>query len=769
MKFLHSIYLCKICDTLKPIPQNPRIFTSLSEFPKKTSSIVLYYQTFNRSKKRFMHNSIKLSLIILILFLFNPKLDAANINLNSSMSKDTIPIPLAQKKDKLLSKHGDQRHDPYYWMKDRDNPEVRNYLEAENAYTTSVLQDTEELQEEIYQEIIARINPDDIGVPYELNGYIYLTKYEKDKEYPIHLRKLIGHDDEDYQTIIDVNELAEGHDYYQINSMAISPDNKWLAYGVDTVSRRIYTIHFKNLETGETLDETIENTTGTCTWAADNKTVYFSSKDETLRPDKIWSYVLGNPDSKTLIYEEKDSTFITYVYKSKSREYIIIGSYSTLAQEYRILKADDVGGEFKVFQERKRNLEYDISHAGGDMFYIVTNKEAQNFRLMQCSVKNTDEEAWEEVIPHRTDVFLEGIDVFKDYIVLSERKNGLTAIRVVSRLDPEIDYYLDTNDAVYVQGTAYNREFTASKVTTFYQSMVQPPIYYSYDMKSGSREVLQEKEYPTYDKSLYTTERIWATADDGARVPLSLVYKKGLKLDGNNPTLLYGYGSYGVSVDPGFASSFVSLLDRGFIFARAHIRGGSEMGRQWYDQGKLMHKKNTFTDFIACANALIDKQYTDSDKLTAMGGSAGGLLMGAVINLEPELFSAVIAAVPFVDVVTTMLDESIPLTTGEYDEWGNPNEKEAYEYIKSYSPYDNIKKVKYPALLVTTGFHDSQVQYWEPAKWVAKIRDFNSGDRPVLLRTNMDTGHSGTTGRYKAQKETAMEFAFLIKMLNLDN
>ncbi len=679
---------------------------------------------------------------------------------------EKITTPDAQKKKKVLVKHSDKRIDNYYWLNERENPEVIDYLKEENAYTKAELKHTEDLQNTIYEEMISRINPEEMSIPYDLNGYTYRSKYEEGKEYPIHLRKLKGENDEAYKVILDINELAEGHDYYQVAGMAISPDNQWMAFGVDTVSRRIYTIYFKNLETGEILEETIENTTGSCTWAADNKTVFYATKDETLRSNKIWSYKRGQADSKKLVYEEKDPTFLTFVYKSRTREYIIIGSYSTLSQEYRILKSDDVDGDFQVFQERTPHLEYSIAHAGGDEFYVHTNQDALNFRLMKCTLENTAVDAWEEVIPHRKDIFLEDFDVFKDYLVLSERKKGLTEVRVLSRTDDEIDYYLETDDEVYVIGTAYNMEFEAEKLTVIYQSMVQPTMYYAYAMKTGDRELLKEKKIPNYDKSLYTTKRLWATADDGTEIPMSLVYKKDVTLDGNNPLLLYGYGSYGHSIEPGFSSNNVSLLDRGFVYAIAHIRGGSELGRHWYDEGKLLQKKNTFTDFIACANALIDKNYTSSDKLCAMGGSAGGLLMGAVVNMAPNLFKAVVAAVPFVDVLTTMLDPSIPLTTGEYDEWGNPNEEEFYFYIKSYSPYDNVAAQDYPALLVTTGLHDSQVQYWEPAKWVAKLRDYNTSSAPVLLHTNMETGHSGTTGRYKRHRETAMEYAFLVDMVD---
>lgn len=680
------------------------------------------------------------------------------------MTKEAISVPNPAKRDKVLTIHDDSRVDPYYWMNERENPDVKEYLEEENAYTAEVLKDTKDLQEEIYQEIISRINPNEITIPYELNGYIYQAKYEEGKEYPIHLRKLKG--SETAEVILDVNELAEGHEYYDLSGLTISPDNKWMAYGVDTLSRRIYTIYFKNLETGEVLEEKIENTTGNCTWAGDSKSLYYATKDETLRADKIWRYTRGEKDSHSLIYEEKDDTFICYVYKSQTREYIIIGSYASLSQEFRILKADDVGGEFKVFQERQHKLEYDISHAGGDKFYVMTNKDAVNFRLMECTLEDTSLEAWKEVIPHREKVLIEDVEVFEDYIVLSERVKGLSKVRVIGRNNPSLDYYLEADDEVYLMGTTHNAEFAVENLTIFYQSMVQPPIFYSYNMRTGNREIIKEKIYPGYDKTLYDTERVWAIAEDGTKIPMSISFRKGMERNGDNPLLLYGYGSYGNSIEPSFSAGLVSLLDRGFIFVRTHIRGGSEMGRYWYDSGKLLDKKNTFTDFIACAKTLIEKKYTNPDKLMALGGSAGGLLIGAVINMAPELFKAVIAAVPFVDVVTTMLDTNIPLTTGEYDEWGNPNIKEYYDYIKSYSPYDNVTAQSYPAMLVTTGFHDSQVQYWEPAKWVARIRDFNTGKAPILLYTNMGAGHSGTTGRYKIHKETAMEYAFLVAMVD---
>jgi oligopeptidase B len=563
--------------------------------------------------------------------------------------------------------------------------------------------------------------------------------------------------------------MAEGYSFYQVTGLSVSHDNKILSYGVDTLSRRKYTIRFKNLETGEIYDDQILNTTGSSAWAADNATIFYTRKDEvTLRPDRIFRHKVGDdPEQDALVYNETDETFRCSVYLSKSMKYIMIGSFSTLSTEYRYLDAMHPMADFNVFLPRQREHEYFISHYK-DRFYIRTNYEAKNFRLMETGLDNTALDKWKEVIPHRSDVLLEDYEVFSDFLALQERENGLTGIRVMSH-DGANDYYIDFEEQTYMVYLSTNLDFDTDVVRYGYTSLTIPNSVYDYNMSSKEAKLMKRQEVVGgYNPDDYYAERLFATAKDGVKVPVSLVYKKGMKKDGENPTLLYGYGSYGASMDPYFSSVRLSLLDRGFIYAIAHIRGGEEMGRQWYEDGKLLKKKNTFTDFISCAEYLLDEKYTSEDKLFAMGGSAGGLLMGAVVNMRPDLFKGVVAAVPFVDVVTTMLDESIPLTTGEYDEWGNPNEKEYYDYMLSYSPYDNVEAKDYPAMLVTTGLHDSQVQYWEPAKWVARLREMKTNDEPLLLWVNMDFGHGGASGRFQRYKEVALEYAFMIDEAGLD-
>jgi len=683
-------------------------------------------------------------------------------------NKSKMNPPVAKKINKELSAHDHTRIDPYYWLNDRENQEVISYLEEENKYTGAMMKHTEELQTELYDEIVGRIKQTDMSVPYKRNGYFYYSRYEEGMEYPIYCRKE-GTLEADEEIMLNVNEMAEGYSYFQVGGISVSHDNKLLAYGVDTVSRRKYTICFKNLETGEILADMIPNTTGYAPWAADNKTVFYTRKDEvTLRPEKIFRHKLGDDATKDpMIYFEEDETFRTGVSLSKSMDYLLIGSFSTLSTEYRILKTDDPEGEFRVFQERQPELEYYISHYQ-DRFYIRTNHEAKNFRLMETPARRTALKNWKEVIGHREDVLLEDYEVFNNYMALQERKNGLTEIRILSH-DAERDFYIEFDEQAYVVYLSTNLDFDTELLRYGYTSMTIPNSVYDYNMNTGEKELLKRQEVVGgYDPDLYYAERLFATAADGVKVPISLVYKKDLKKEGGNPLVLYGYGSYGASMDPYFSSTRLSLLDRGFVYAIAHIRGGEEMGRQWYEDGKLLKKKNTFTDFISCGEFLIEEGYTTPDNIFAMGGSAGGLLVGAVYNMRPDLFKGVIAAVPFVDVVTTMLDESIPLTTGEYDEWGNPNVKEYYEYMLSYSPYDNVEAKDYPAMLVTTGLHDSQVQYWEPAKWVAKLRDMKTDDNLLLLWTNMEYGHGGASGRFQRYKEVALEYAFLIDLAGVD-
>lgn len=676
--------------------------------------------------------------------------------------------PVAKKIPKELTIHGDTRVDNYYWLNERDNPEVIEYLKEENAYCEAMLADVKDLQEELYQEIIGRIAQTDISVPYRLNGYYYYTRYEEGKEYPFYCRKK-GNLEAEEEIMLNGNELAEGHEYFQLSSITISPDNKKIAYGTDLLSRRLYTIHFKNLETGEILEQHIPNTAGAAYWANDNQTLFFAQKDTTtLRSGKIFRYKLDAGEPPELVYEEPDETFYAFVYKSRSKAYIIIGSTSTMTDEYRILSADDPEGTFSIVQERKRGLEYSIGHFR-DKLYIRTNLDAKNFRLMETPVTATGMENWKEVIPHREDVLLEGFMNFDNYMVIDERKKGNTHLRIIDMKSGK-EHDVAFGEEVYSAWMTTNPEFDTELLRFSYTSLTTPMSTYDYNMRTGERELLKRQEVVGgHNPEEYQSERVYAVAKDGKEVPISLVYKKGTALDGTAPLVLYGYGSYGHTTDPYFSSARLSLLDRGFIMAIAHIRGGEFLGRSWYEDGKLLHKKNTFTDFIACGHFLVDHHYTSSDRIMATGGSAGGLLIGAVINMDPDLFEGVIASVPFVDVVTTMLDESIPLTTSEYDEWGNPNDKEYYDYMLSYSPYDNVEAKAYPNMLVTTGLHDSQVQYWEPAKWVAKLRELKTDDNLLLLYTNMDAGHGGASGRFKQHRETAMEYAFLLKLVKAGN
>ncbi|MFV8225699.1 S9 family peptidase [Christiangramia aquimixticola] len=685
---------------------------------------------------------------------------------NNKELEKHIEAPKAKKIVKNLEKHGDIRVDNYFWMNQREDPEVIAYLNAENEYNDAMTAHTKDLQAKLFEEMKGRIKEDDESVPYKLNGYWYITRFEKGYDYPIHSRKKASLEAEE-EVMFNVNEMAKDFEYYSLGGLNVSPDNKLVAFGTDTVSRRQYTIRIKNLETGEIYDENIENTTGGSTWANDNKTLYYTKKDpQTLRSFQIYKHILGtSPAEDQLVYEEKDETFNTYVYKSKSREYIIIGSHSTLTTEYRFLDANNPEGDFSVFQPRERGLEYSISHFG-DHFYIVTNKDkATNFKLMKTPVGSTIKEYWTDVIPHREDYLLEDIDIFKDYLVVSERNNGLNKIRVIE-WNGNKEFYIPFDNETYTAYTSINPDFETDVLRYTYNSMVTPTSVIEYNMKTGDKVVLKEQEVlgGKFDKNNYVSERLWATAEDGTKIPVSLVYRKGIKKDGSNPLLQYAYGSYGSTIDPYFSTVRLSLLDRGFVYAIAHIRGGEYLGREWYENGKLFKKKNTFTDFIDVSRFIINENYTSSAHLYAMGGSAGGLLMGAVVNMAPNLYNGVIAGVPFVDVVTTMLDDSIPLTTGEYDEWGNPNNKEYYEYMKSYSPYDNVKDQDYPNMLVTTGLHDSQVQYWEPAKWVAKLREYKTDNNILLLHTNMDAGHGGASGRFEALKEVAEEYAFLLDL-----
>ncbi len=680
--------------------------------------------------------------------------------------QNDISAPKAKIIPKTLKKHKETRIDNYFWLNDRENQEVIDYLNQENAYYESMTAHTQDLKDSLFEEMKGRIKEDDSSVPYFYNGYFYITRFETGQDYPIFARKK-GSLSADEEILFDCNEMAKGHAYFKLGGLSISPDNKFASFGVDSIGRRIYTIQIKNLETGEILADKIENVTGASVWANDNNTIFYVRQDQvTLRADKVFRHKL-NTDSENdvLVYDEVDDTFNVSISKEKSRKYIVIGSGSTLTTEYRILESNNPDGEFTVFQPRVRGLEYSISHYE-DSFYVLTNKDkATNFKLMKTPEGKTGKKNWVDLIPHREDVLLEDIEIFKNYLVVEERSNGLNHIRIMPWGD-EPDYYLPFGSETYNAYTTTNVDFDTDILRYSYQSLATPSSVIDFNMKTKTKEILKEQQVlgGKFDKENYVEERVWATARDGVKVPISMVYRKGLEKNGKNPLLLYAYGSYGITMDTYFSSTRLSLLDRGFVYAIAHIRGGEDLGRQWYEDGKLLKKKNTFTDFIDCSKFVIDQKFTSPEHLYAEGGSAGGLLMGVIVNEAPELYNGVIAQVPFVDVITTMLDDSIPLTTGEYDEWGNPNNKKYYDYMLSYSPYDNVKAQEYPNMYVSTGLHDSQVQYWEPAKWVAKLRDLKTNNKLLFLDTNMDAGHGGASGRFEALKDLAKEFSFLLDL-----
>jgi oligopeptidase B len=673
-----------------------------------------------------------------------------------------IEAPIAKKIDKKMTIHGETRVDPYYWLRERENPEVIEYLKAENAYTDAQMKDTERLQKKLYKEMVGRIKQDDESVPYWMNGYLYYSRFEKGKEYPIYCRK--PSEDAEEEILIDVNKLAEDYAFYQVSGLYVSPDNKMLAFGEDTLSRRKYTLRFLNLETREFLPDQIVNTPGGVAWANDNKTIFYNLKDETLRPAQTWRHTLGtDPEEDVMVFDETDPTFYHGVYRSNSGKYIMLVSEATMTTEYSYINADDPTSDPVVIQERIRGLEYRPTHVGS-VFYILNNDDAQNFKLSAAPVSAPGIENWKTIVPHRKDVLIEGTEFFKNRYVLQERSNAETNLRILS-YDGKIDNYIKFDEEAYDVWIGTNRDFDSDWLRFGYESMATPGSTFDQNLITGER--ILKKERPVlgdFDKNNYETKRLWAEARDGVKVPMSIVYRKGTPLDGSAPLVLYGYGSYGINMTPYFSTVRLSLLDRGYIWAIAHIRGSETMGRYWYDDGKLLNKMNTFMDFIDCADYLVKEKYTGYDKMVAMGGSAGGLLVGAVANLAPEKFAGIVAQVPFVDVVTTMLDDSIPLTTNEYDEWGNPNIKEYYDYMMSYSPYDNVKAQDYPNILITTGLHDSQVQYWEPAKWTAKLRDMKTDDNLVLLKTEMDYGHGGASGRFQVYKEIALEWAFILKV-----
>ena len=691
--------------------------------------------------------------------------------------KPEVLSPVAEKIPEELTMHGHTRIDNYYWMRlsdeqknsevpDEQTKRVLDYLNAENEYLDKMLGHTETLQEKLFNEMKGRIKQDDESVPYLENGYYYYTRYEEGKEYPLYYRKK-GSLEAEEELLLDVNKLAEGKKYCSVSRLSISPDNDIMAYGVDYVSRRRYDIHFIDLATGDPMEDVITNTTGSATWANDNKTLFYVGKNtETLRSERIVRHKLGRPVGEdVVVYFEEDEEFTTRVGKTKSRKFLVINNDQTLSTETMILEADNPDGSFRMFEPRQVNHEYSIDHIGNS-FYIRTNVGgASNFKLMKTGERNTGKDSWTDVIPHRDDVLLQGFELFDEYMTVSERINGLNNLRVFNMADGT-DYYLEFDEEVYSARLRSGTEAGTENMRYSYTSLTTPSSVFEFNMRTKEKILLKEDEVlGGFDKENYESKRLWATADDSTQVPISLVYRKGFIQDGKSPLLLYAYGSYGASRDPSFNSNILSLLDRGFAYAIAHIRGGSEMGRYWYEDGKLLKKINTFTDYNDCAEFLINEKYSSPERLFAQGGSAGGLLMGAILNLQPELFKGVIAGVPFVDVVTTMLDPTIPLTTFEWDEWGDPREKEYYDYMLSYSPYDQVQTIDYPNILITTGFWDSQVQYWEPAKWIAKLRDMKTDDNLLVMKCNMVAGHGGASGRFERLKTTALEYAFMLDLV----
>ncbi len=677
-----------------------------------------------------------------------------------SAQSSTPPVP--PQRPHVHSNFGVDRADPYYWLREREDPEVIGYLTAENAYTAARTAAIEATSQAIYGEIVGRIKQDDASAPVFDNGYHYRTRFAEGQQYPVYTRRK-GTVDAPEEVLVDGNARAEGHAYWGLGALEVSDDNRLLAFAEDTVSRRVYTIRFRDLVTGELLPDVLETTTGNVVWAADNRTVFYGGKNpETLRSERILRHTLGTPQSAdTEVFFEADEEFNTYVQRSKSRAYVFIVSDQTEATEVRFAPASTPTAPFAVFQARTPGLEYSVEHAG-DAFYIRANaRGATNFAIFRASLTATGVDAWTAIVPERPEAFVEGMDVFAAHLVTQERENGLTRLRVRG-LDGALQREVGFDEPTYAASLGANPEYATETLRYVYSSMTTPGSTYDERMDTGVRTLVKrDPVLGDFDAARYVTERVFATATDGTRIPVSIVRARTTPVDGTAPLLLYGYGSYGASMSAGFSIPRLSLLDRGFVYAIAHIRGGQEMGRAWYEQGRLMNKTNTFTDFIAAGEHLVAQRYADPARLYAQGGSAGGLLMGAVVNLRPDLFKGVHAAVPFVDVVTTMLDASIPLTTFEYDEWGNPNEEAAFRYMLSYSPYDNVATTAYPPLLVTTGLHDSQVQYWEPAKWVARLRERNGGAPDVLLKTNMVAGHGGASGRFERYREVAFEYAWL--------
>jgi len=685
---------------------------------------------------------------------------------NASMNAETPKPPAAKIIPKVDTVNGYVRTDNYFWLRNRENPEVISYLEAENTFTEAMMKHTEPLQEKLYKEMLSRIKETDWSVPEKIDDYFYFSRTEEGKQYPIYCRKKGSLETAD-EVILDVNQLATGHSFMKIGAHEQSPDHRYLAFSTDTAGSETFTLQVKNLNSGQLLPDRIPNTYYAVEWANDNRTLFYTTLDAAIRPYKLYRHILGDdPRNDVLVYHEKDDAFYLELAKTRSRQYILMNLGSNTTSEVRYLKADEAAGEFKIIHPRQHEMEYAVEHHG-DRFFIVTNDDAKNFKLIEAPVADPSRANWKEVLPHRTDIKVDGADAFRNHLVVYERKGGLKQVRVLNFVTNE-SHYLEFPEPVYTVSAGGNPDFNTNLFRFNYSSLITPNSVFDYNLDSRQRELKKQTEVlGGYNPRLYQSERISARAADGTEIPISLVYTKGMVKKGKNFCYLYGYGSYGISMDPTFNSNRLSLLDRDFIFAIAHIRGGGEMGRPWYEDGKLLKKKNTFTDFIACAEHLIKENYTSRAGLVASGGSAGGLLMGAVANMRPDLCKAVVAKMPFVDVINTMLDPTIPLTVIEYEEWGNPGKKEFYDYMMSYSPYDNVAAQKYPNILITAGLNDPRVAFWEPAKWTARLRALKKGNGRLLLKMNMGAGHAGASGRYDYLKEIAFEYAFVFDVLGL--
>ncbi len=672
-------------------------------------------------------------------------------------------VPQAKKQPREFTEHGNVRTDDYYWLREKENPEVIAHLNAENAYTESVLAGTKGLQQELFEEMKGRMNENDMSAPYRYGGYFYYSRTEAGKQYPIFCRKPDTLDAQE-EILLDENVVAEGHEFLSVAFIEVSPNHRLLAYAVDFKGNEKHEVRIKDLETGDHLSDRITDVEYSFEWANDSRTFFYTVSDETSRPYRVMRHTLGSDASAdALVYEDLDERFFVSLSKSRSEKYIFIELESKITGETHVLDADVPGAPYRIIAPRRQGHEYSVEHHG-DEFLIVTNKDAKNFRLMSAPVASPSEEQWKEVIPHRKDVMLEGVDAFESFVVVHELEGALRQLRVIREGE---DYRIPMPAQVYALGSAPNAEYVSDVFRFAYSSLATPSTTYDFDTRAKELVTVKKRQvFGGFDESAYEVERTFAVAEDGTRIPVSLAYRKGAKT-GKNPLWLHGYGSYGSLQNPSFVESRISLLDRGFVFALAHIRGGGEGGRLWYEDGKFLKKRNTFTDFITCAEHLVANGYGAKDKLVVSGRSAGGLLMGAVANMRPDLFQAIVTAVPFVDVINTMMDPTIPLTVTEYEEWGNPNDREYYEYMRSYSPYDNVSGQAYPHILVTAGLNDMRVQYWEPAKWVAKLRELKTDGNMLLLKTDMDSGHGGASGRYDALKETALEYAFALKALGL--